>query len=52
MPDELKNLTWIEELLIARAHVVGRSRPAPSTQSRVGSGLQMNRAGILILGQN
>ena len=24
MPDELKNLTWIEELLIARAHVVGR----------------------------
>ena len=23
-PDELKNLTWIEELLIARAHVVGR----------------------------
>ena len=24
MPDELKDLTWIEELLIARAHVVGR----------------------------
>ena len=24
MPDELKDLTWIEKLLIARAHVVGR----------------------------
>ena len=24
MPDELKDLTWIEELLIACAHVVGR----------------------------
>ena len=24
VPDELKELTWIEELLIARAHVVGR----------------------------
>jgi len=24
MPDELKDLTWIEELLITRAHVVGR----------------------------
>ena len=24
VPDELKDLTWIEELLIARAHVVGR----------------------------
>jgi hypothetical protein len=24
MPDELKDLTWVEELLIARAHVVGR----------------------------
>jgi hypothetical protein len=24
MPDELKDLTWIEELLIARAHFVGR----------------------------
>ena len=24
MPNELKDLTWIEELLIARAHVVGR----------------------------
>ena len=24
MPDELKDLTWIEELIIARAHVVGR----------------------------
>ena len=24
MPDELKDLMWIEELLIARAHVVGR----------------------------
>ena len=25
MPDELKELTWIEELLIARAHVIGRA---------------------------
>jgi hypothetical protein len=24
VPDELKDLTWIEELLVARAHVVGR----------------------------
>ena len=24
MPNELKDLTWIEKLLIARAHVVGR----------------------------
>ena len=24
MPDELKDLTWIEELLIIRAYVVGR----------------------------
>src|SRR5438045_8186900 len=24
MPDELKNLMWIEELLIAHAHIVGR----------------------------
>ena len=24
MPDKLKDLTWVEELLIARAHVVGR----------------------------
>ena len=24
IPDELKDLTWIEELLIARVHVVGR----------------------------
>ena len=24
VPDELKDLTWIEELLVAHAHVVGR----------------------------
>ena len=24
MPNELKDLAWIEELLIARAHIVGR----------------------------
>lgn len=31
MPDKLKDLTWVEELLIARAHVVGR---VPRLQAR------------------